>query len=82
MKSVGNDVSNHASIAGDKIGAGRHKAGVALGVSERTPGEKVDMLESKGDCIELSRQFALRLHRDLQVVQIDCRLKKKKIFYL
>ena len=39
-KVLANDASNHASIAGDKIGAGLHKAGVALGISERTPGEK------------------------------------------
>ena len=40
-KAVGNDVSNHAAIAGDKIAAGAHKVGVALGVSEPTTGEKV-----------------------------------------
>jgi len=40
-KSLGKDMKEHAAIAADRVREGAHKAGVALGVSERTPGEKL-----------------------------------------
>jgi hypothetical protein len=47
-KSLANDAGTHASHAADSIKTGAHKVGVALGVSEKTPGEKIGKGIEKG----------------------------------
>ena len=38
---LGRDIKSSANIAAEKVGIGAHKAGVAMGVSEPTVGEKI-----------------------------------------
>ena len=55
-KALGNDMGAHASNAAQKVKDGVHKAGVALGVSEPTVGEKIgDATEKTVDTLAGNR---------------------------